>query len=631
MKPKARKRQQAILHKDGNLLLQQATDQEISIQAISQPILPTPVPGSLQLSSNEILQSLLLETLPAQSSSSGLILSGANQELFSRLATLGMSLLLTEKTSNVALPSLPDSLEAPCRLSRSKLWDLQDAFYSGAGVEAWKASDGVPSFITSSTYMGESYAELILAFLEDYAPRLNLEEPVYILELASGSGRFAYMTLCELFEKLPYFEKFKNLQLKFVMTDFAERNCRFWQEHPQFQPFVESGMLDFAIYNPLQDTTLTLRHSQTMITPKTQGNPLIVLANYFFDTIRHDYFRVSGGLLQEGLVQLHLKEGIPAPAEGTMPSIDDVELALQYRLASPENYYAQPAYNALLKAYEADLSSQISGSSLIFPIGALEVLDRLQTLTTSGLVLLSSDKAYTNLAALTRPARHNFSAHGGSFSFMMNYEAIGRYFQNKGGHSLATQNDSWNLQTFCGVQFPEGMSKLEHLQYVFSQKIQRINPINSLCTLMPTVNDTPEARIEYWLAYIRLQLNEPAVFCHIGETLLPYLTPLMRPDQKVELMSLMTQAWQRYYYHPGEKNMPFTFSQIYHAIGEMEMSLFALEQTSFWYGEHAALSYLKGEILIKLSRFEEAKASFKHSLLLNPEQIEAKNRLEEYS
>jgi hypothetical protein len=45
------------------------------------------------------------------------------------------------------------------------------------------------------------------------------------------------------------------------MTDFTDTCFKFWTEHPAFKEYVESGMLDFAVYDAYQTTDLKLHHS----------------------------------------------------------------------------------------------------------------------------------------------------------------------------------------------------------------------------------------------------------------------------------------------------------------------------------------------------------------------------------
>src|SRR5438270_8877543 len=93
-------------------------------------------------------------------------------------------------------------LEQMQRLSGSILWKLQRGFFHRQGVRAWSQGP-VPHYITSNAFIADGYARVVFGFLRDchavtptgenpnFLP-LDLSQPVYIIELGAGSGRFAF-------------------------------------------------------------------------------------------------------------------------------------------------------------------------------------------------------------------------------------------------------------------------------------------------------------------------------------------------------------------------------------------------------------------------------------------------------
>src|SRR5687767_13921919 len=144
-------------------------------------------------------------------------------------------------------------LEEKLRLSQSLLWQAQRHFFERQGIEAWRHRI-VPHYITNNPYLANTYARLVFAFLPDCQavtatpgeggfPPLDLSQPLYIIELGSGSGRLAFHFLKNF---LPLFNHsaLKEIPIKFVLTDFAEQTLAFWQSHRSLQPFLASGHLD---------------------------------------------------------------------------------------------------------------------------------------------------------------------------------------------------------------------------------------------------------------------------------------------------------------------------------------------------------------------------------------------------
>ena len=62
--------------------------------------------------------------------------------------------------------------------------------------------------------------------------------------------------------------------------------------------------LDFAIYDANADQSITLLDKGVTLSPSAPStNPILVIANYVFDSLKYDVYRFSSdGCLQEGLV-----------------------------------------------------------------------------------------------------------------------------------------------------------------------------------------------------------------------------------------------------------------------------------------------------------------------------------------
>lgn len=58
------------------------------------------------------------------------------------------------------------------------------------------------------------------------------------------------------------------------------------------KPFLDSGQLDMAIFDAVNDSTIRLSRSGLELGPGTCVNPICVVANYLFDTLCHDIFQV---------------------------------------------------------------------------------------------------------------------------------------------------------------------------------------------------------------------------------------------------------------------------------------------------------------------------------------------------
>ena len=95
-----------------------------------------------------------------------------------------------------------------------------------------------------------------------------------------------------------------------VCTDIAKSNVVAIRDKPELQQFrggregAGSISLDFAIYDANADQSITLLDKGVTLSPSAPStNPILVIANYVFDSLKYDVYRFSSdGCLQEGLV-----------------------------------------------------------------------------------------------------------------------------------------------------------------------------------------------------------------------------------------------------------------------------------------------------------------------------------------
>ena len=93
-------------------------------------------------------------------------------------------------------------IQSKIRVPQSKLWELQHQFYTNASSLDWKYRQ-ISLDISSSSYLAQSYANLIISYMHDLEAikPINKENRFLILDIGAGHGRFCYLLLNELFKK----------------------------------------------------------------------------------------------------------------------------------------------------------------------------------------------------------------------------------------------------------------------------------------------------------------------------------------------------------------------------------------------------------------------------------------------
>ena len=197
---------------------------------------------------------------------------------------------ITKNSESSNSQQLGTILEDKMPLAKSMLWDMQTDFFANQGPEAW-IKGIVPQYITTNPYIATLYAKTVFGYCRDYATRNDIDKDstIYIMELASGVGRFTY-TFLKRFLHIIDNSSLKGLKFKYIVTDFSEKNIEYWQSHSFLKPYFDAGILDCATFDISKDEELHLRNSGEILRVGTLKNPLILIANYTFDSLPQDTF-----------------------------------------------------------------------------------------------------------------------------------------------------------------------------------------------------------------------------------------------------------------------------------------------------------------------------------------------------
>lgn len=276
---------------------------------------------------------------------------------------------------------------------------------------------------------------------------LDVNEPLYIIELGAGSGKFSYFMLKaleDIAETLP----FPIRKIVFVMTDFTEKNFEYWQNHAALKEYFEDGRLDAGIFDAVQDHTIKLWKAGKELGPGSCANPVVIMANYLFDTLYHDIFQIENGVLKEGLVSTGSKHSAePDPLDPEI--IQRLDNHYKYVPCGTDYYNAEEGDEAhlqnILAWYLDNFREESQGASVLIPIGALRALRRLVKFSNSRVLVISGDKGNNNPEQFVGIMDPHIAVHG-SFSLMVNYHAIGAWFTSHGGFALHNPQEEASLK-----------------------------------------------------------------------------------------------------------------------------------------------------------------------------------------
>ncbi|APR88326.1 TPR domain protein [Minicystis rosea] len=519
--------------------------------------------------------------------------------------------------------SEPIVLERDVQLSQSLLWELQRAFFEREGPRAFSGG-AVPHYITSNPFIAGAYATVVQGFLrdcrrsagagEETAPRLfDPREPVYIVELGAGSGRFAHHFLKRLFASLRG-SILEGVRFIYVLTDLAERSIEALRAHPRLQPFVARGQLDFAHFDAMREGgSIDLLHAGHALSAETVKNPLVVIANYFFDGIPQDAFRVEDGELHETLITLVSPD---LPPDRTAPDLlSRVELAYSHRPIGTEVYH-EPDLDRILAAYAASLPD----TNVLFPCAALRCLRGLHALSGGRLLVLSADKGYHGADLADRPLPG--LANHGSFSMTVDYEAIGRWFTDQGGQALypARRRGSLEVAAFLSAGLAEGFVETRS---AFEEAIEQRGPDDFFAMKKATEKHYEAMTLAQILAWVRMSGWDANIFLGALPSIMDAL-PSTDAGLLADLHHAVMQVWDIYYPIGEERDVAFHLGCLLLEMGCLPEALEFHERSLDLYGPTASTLHGMGICHQRLGRLGDALRCMEEALLLDPGHEEAK-------
>ncbi|MDA0161869.1 SAM-dependent methyltransferase [Solirubrobacter ginsenosidimutans] len=418
-------------------------------------------------------------------------------------------------------------------LSQSPVWQQQRAFYEDRASEAFAE---IPHQAVDNPWVAAAYARVIAGFLRDAV--LDPSEPVYVLELGAGAGRFGHGLARELGEGFVY-----------VLTDFAESQLDDWAAHPG----LEDDRFDFARVDLTQPIAPVLRRRG--VTLGALKNPLVVVANYVFDSIPADAFAVGDGALHACLV--------------------DSDFTFTHAPVTP---YGDEDLDALLEHYRVTLDDTV----FTVPTVALRAIRGLRALAGDRLLVLAADKALSTEEALAYREAPEPARHGGAFSLMVNFHALGFVAARHGGE-LLHGGDRHAAIDVGALVFGGGAQTRE----AYRDAIERFGP-GDLATLLEGVERAAgELSVAELVALLRLSGWD-------ASTLHAVLGPLRDqaaeadPATQEDLRTALFEIEERHFAVPGDHDLPFAIGLLLFELQDYEDAIEYFEASLEQHGHDPA-------------------------------------------
>jgi tetratricopeptide (TPR) repeat protein len=503
----------------------------------------------------------------------------------------------------IPLDPEPVVLERDVPLSQSLIWRLQREFYVQRGLRAW-TEDMVPNFLTNNPFIAEIYARIVFAFLCDCIEsgpgdwRSSAECPLRILELGAGAGKFAYLFLRNLTSLL----RTKGIApsaVRYCITDCSESVVQSWRTNSYLAEFVECGMLEFEL----------LRAGEEIKSIPAKG-PLVVIANYVFDSLPQDVFVILEGKLSESLVSTAAPSRMEDGGSGDLKN-----LQLSYNNASVQaSRYPDQRWNDILELYR----TRLPAVTVLFPCAALNTFQKLSNGTDGRMLVLAADKGYAHeedLLLAQAPAALEFHAPN-CFSQMVNFDAIGKYFNAQGGEALVPDKHAASLNICAFIQRRPG-DQFPATKAGYQAELDAFGP-DDLFTLLAWLNaHMEEMNVPQILSALRLTRWDPVAFLRLFPVLARQIRSVSR--ERNDVRNAVMRVWANHYpVHPSENVLAFNCGVILLELRFFDDAFSLLQASQRIFGPSAATSYNLGLCSLGLGRPSEALAFMVEACDLDP-------------
>lgn len=381
------------------------------------------------------------------------------------------------------------TLEQATPFESSILWQLHHSYFAQRGIEAWRQGD-IPYFSTSNYAFARQHARFFCALVEDLerTGALAPEAEVWVLEGGAGTGIFAanFLAALESGEVGPpgLFGR-----VRYLMTDYSEKNVRDALATPRIARFAELGVLVPARYDLTEPTRVHILADRVQEGAPAYrpfvGKLTFAINNYICCVLpmRHLQKHADGYWHD-----LHVEVRV---------DVDDPTLA------TPERYLEAMQRDAtrhnLMRSFDigwewraTDLTAKLSDAvhlrilermlagfdegTVGYPDRYLDYLRGLRSMMVPGGAIMTNDYGSTQRARLQGLQEWRPQYYGNTFNQDVNLSIFDAFAAECGWHLMRTEADLASVHTAVLTQSEPGPA----IQSVFSKYYRRFSESDDL-------------------------------------------------------------------------------------------------------------------------------------------------------
>lgn len=503
----------------------------------------------------------------------------------------------------------------------SAKWDIHHRYFQQRGGVAWLHGE-IPYYVTSNTAAALQNVKLVAAAVEEMEKEgsLTSEEPITVLEMASGLGLFAW-NFVQMLQKLDAENGTSHAKrLRYLFTDFSRQTVEDGRKVAALKELENEGVLIFGVLDALDPASAKTLNGESL----QLDGCVAVITNYLQCCLPLTILRKTGDVWREKNVRLWIDvpEGEEAKSFCQRALKEPVGFDVLGRLSEDEEYtdlhegvIRDPKH---LKVIEA-LYAQMPVATVIYPYGSIQSFERTLPILRNGGIILHTDKGYPNISWSEGECKCEPSLHGNCFAHSFHFPLAEAYALATELCATRTDDEDLSIHTlFIEKRKEPRLDSLFHTLF----RDQNCNTDRSDFYDAGRKNEGEGNFAEAARFYQRALAAAPSdssILFHLGIC----IYELRQYGKSIEAFAACKDSDIF-----REFDSEFRQGLALHALGRYPDALSAYE-TSLLREEHEVTRYNIGLCLEEMRRFQEAKEQYEHALMRNPGYEKAQIRLGE--
>ncbi len=352
------------------------------------------------------------------------------------------------------------TLQPPTPFDQSILWRIHDAYFAARGIDAWNQGE-VPFYSTSNYATARQHAgfltDLVMSQVEE--GRLTDDQPIWVLEVGAGLGRFAsnFLRALEVASGPMGEDIFR--RIKYVLSDYSEKSLREALATGGLKPYVDAGHIVPALFDLRDPGKLRFlndgdgEHREH----REVGEPLqMVIANYVccvvplknmqhrqaegwseqwvrVDTTVEDSDPQSAGEIIEDMLANPTREGM----------VKKLGIHLEWKERPLDLVYPNELHQKIL----TDIMTDAGDVTVGYPHGFIEFIDTVARFLAPGGLVLVNDYGAIDKKDLKGLSERRSQIYGNSLANSINFAVFDSYATVSGWQLMRTKDPLDSLHT----------------------------------------------------------------------------------------------------------------------------------------------------------------------------------------